>query len=108
VGLLLAISLSLITDLFQIGAHPQVLEQDSVYGRIALTDSTYMEMYMADNIIVVYTACAPRCSSCARVYNKEWEFLFPIEPPIHSVFPLATIDKTTGRIIWTDNDQWEY
>lgn len=106
---LLSISLSLLTNLFQLGGHPQVVEQDGPYERIALTDSTTMEVFQkADSMIVVFTACAPQCSSCARVYNKEWDLLSTLEPPFSSIFPLATIDKSTGRVIWSDGDNWEY
>ena len=69
--LFLSISLSLIADLFHLGGAPQVMEQDSVYEKIALTDSTTLEVYQGDSILVVFTACAPQCSSCARVYNKD-------------------------------------
>ena len=92
----------------KLGGKPEVMEQTEKYMHISLSDSAYVEMYVADNILVVYTVCAPICSSCARVYNKEWEFLFPLEPPFVSVFPLATMDRETGRIVWTDNDKWEY
>ena len=105
----LSISLALITELFQVGGHPQVIEQDGDYERIALTDSTTMEVYKGtDSIFVVLTACAPQCSSCARVYNKEWQLIATPQAPFSSIFPLATIDKTTGRIVWTDNDTWNY
>ena len=100
------LSLSLIAELFQIGGHPQVLEQDSVYEKIALTDSTMLEVYKGDSILVVFTACAPQCSSCARVYNKEWQLIATPQPPFRSIFPLAHIEN--GRIIWTDNDTWSY
>ena len=106
--LLLSISLTLIADLFQMGGTPQVLEQDSVYEKIALTDSTTLEVYKGDSILVVFTACAPQCSSCARIYNKEWQLLETVTPPFTSIFPLATIDRETGRLVWKDNDIWEY
>ena len=92
----------------KLGGKPEVMEQTEKYMHVSLSDSAYVEMYVADNVIVVYTVCAPICSSCARVYNKEWKFLFPLEPPFVSVFPLATMDRETGRIVWTDNDKWEY
>ncbi|MBQ3998658.1 MAG: hypothetical protein II644_04905 [Paludibacteraceae bacterium] len=91
-----------------IGGTTEVLDETGDYLRVSLGDSAFFELYLADNIIVVYTTCAPKCSSCARVYNKEWEFLFPLTPPFTSLFPLATMDKETGRIIWTDNDDWNY
>ena len=104
---LLAISLSLIADLFQMGQRPQIEVQDGPYERIALTDSTRLEVYQApDSIFVVFTACAPQCSSCARIYNKEWQLLQTVEPPFSSLFPLATIEN--GRIVWKDNDTWNY
>ena len=52
------------------------------------------------------TACAPQCSSCARVYNKEWQLIRTVTPPFSSIFPLATIED--GKIVWKDNDTWEY
>ena len=106
-SLFLAISLSLLTDLFKIGGDPHVLERADNYERIALTDSSTMEVYKGpDSILVVMTVCAPQCSSCARIYNKEWKQIASPQPPFSSVFPLATIEK--GCIIWKDNDTWEY
>jgi hypothetical protein len=106
-GLILAISLSLLTDLFQLGGNPHVEYQSGAYERIALTDSSRMEVYTgADSILVVFTVCAPQCSSCARVYNKEWQLIATPEPPTPSIFPLARIED--GKIIWKDNDEWEY
>ncbi len=106
---LLLISLSLIADLFQIGGTPTVVEKEGSYERIALTDSTTLEVYQGtDSIFVVMTACAPQCSSCARIYNKEWQLISSPTPPFTSIFPLATIDKATGRILWKDNDTWSY
>ena len=81
--------------------------QDGPYERIALTDSTSMEVYKAqDSILVVFTACSPQCSSCAHIYNNEWQLLQTVTPPFSSIFPLATIEN--GRIIWKDNDTWNY
>ena len=105
---LLAIGMTLLTDLHQLGTDPHVVEKDGLYEKIALTDSTMMEVYKGDSIIVVFTVCAPQCSSRARVYNKEWQLIDQPQPPFTSVFPLATIDKATGHIRWTDNDNWEY
>ena len=84
-----------------------MLEENGPYTRIALTDSTTMEVYEAsDTILVVMTVCAPQCSSCARVYNKEWQIIKELTPPFKSIFPLATIEN--GRVLWKDNDNWEY
>lgn len=104
--LFLSITLSLLADLVQIGGNPEVVYQEGQYTRIALTDSATMEVYEADSIIVVTTVCAPQCSSCARIYNKEWELIKTPTPPFSSIFPLATIEN--GRIVWKDNDTWEY
>lgn len=106
-SLILAIGLSILADLFQVGGNPQVVYQDGAYERVALTDSTQLEVYRgADSILVVLTACAPQCSSCARIYNKEWQLIATPQSPTPSIFPLATIEN--GRIVWKDNDEWEY
>lgn len=98
----------IMSDLTAMGGHPSVVEEQGLYTRIQLTDSATLELYEAENYLVVMTVCAPQCSSCARVYSKVGEYLFPLEPSVTSVFPLATMDKQTGRITWTDNDNWEY
>lgn len=106
---ILLISLAMLGNLFQIGGNPQVIEQDGPYEKVALTDSTTMEVFLtSDSAIVVMTSCAPQCSSCARVYNKEWIPIRAITPPFSSIFPLASMDKKTGHIEWSDNDTWEY
>lgn len=106
-GFLLSISLSLLADLFQLGGNPHVIYQDGPYERIVLTDSTQLEVYKGtDSILVVLTACAPQCSSCARIYNKEWKLIATPQSPTPSIFPLASIEN--GRIVWKDNDEWEY
>ena len=105
--LFLSISLSLLAHLFQLGGNPHVVYQDGPYERVALTDSTTLEVYRGeDSILVVMTACAPQCSSCARIYNKEWQLIQTVTPPFTSIFPLATIEN--GHIVWKDNDNWEY
>jgi hypothetical protein len=103
---LLNIAFTFIASLFQLKGNPKVVAENGPYTRIALTDSTTMEIYESDSILVVFTACAPQCSSCARVYNKEWILIRTITPPFSSIFPLATIEN--GRIIWKDNDTWNY
>lgn len=106
-SLFLSISLSLLANLIPLGGNPHVIEKDGAYEKIAVTDSTTLEVYQGtDSIFVVMTACAPHCSSIARVYNKEWNLIQTVTPPFSSVFPLATIEN--GRIVWKDNDNWEY
>lgn len=102
------LTIALIASLLKVGGKPEAVETEGAYTKYALTDSATLEIYEADTIYVVMTVCAPLCSSCARVYNKEGELIEQITPPLRSVFPLATMDKQTGRITWTDNDEWEY
>ena len=59
-----------------------------------------------DSIVVIHTVCAPICSSCARVYNKEWQFLGNMTPPIQTAFPEAYIED--GKLHWRDNDTYDY
>ena len=59
-----------------------------------------------DSIVVVHTVCAPICSSCVRVYNKEWQFLGNLTPPIKTIFPEAYIED--GKLLWRDNDTFDY
>ena len=105
-SILLAIAISLIPDLFQLKGHPEVVESVGPYTRVQLTDSATLEVYESDSIKVVFTVCAPQCSSCARIYNKEWQLIATPQSPTPSVFPLATIEN--GQIVWKDNDTWEY
>lgn len=107
-SILLAISIALITDLFQLKGHPEVVESAGPYTRIQLTDSTTLEVYEAESIQMVLTVCAPQCSSCARIYNKEGQLIDTPQSPTPSIFPIAHIDKESGRIVWKDNDTWEY
>jgi hypothetical protein len=60
----------------------------------------------SDSIVVIQTVCAPICSSCARVYNKEWQFLGNLTPPIKTAFPEAYIED--GKLLWRDNDTFDY
>ncbi len=97
----------LLADLYLVGGKPQVIEEAGPYGRIQLTDSSTIEIYKdIDSTMVVLTVCAPQCSSCARVYTKEWKLIRTVVPPFQSIFPLASIEN--GQIIWRDNDEWEY
>ena len=100
--------ISIVAGLFKLGSNPEVVEEEAPYTRVALTDSTTLEFYEYENdsALVVLTVCAPECSSCARVYNKEGEVIRTITPPFTSIFPLATIEN--GKLVWKDNDSWEY
>lgn len=98
----------LLLDISRMGGAPEVLQEEGPYVQIQLADSASLEMYLGDSIIVVTTICAPQCSSCARVYNKEWQLVQTLTPTIPSIFPLAAIDPKTGKVMWKDNDTWEY
>lgn len=98
----------LLIDVTAMGGKPVVLEEEGSYARIQLTESATIELYESDTMVVVMTVCAPQCSSCARVYSKENQLLYTITPTVASIFPIATIDKKTGMVIWDDNDNWEY
>lgn len=65
------------------------------------TTSVRDTLVTGDSIIVIHTVCAPVCSSCARVYNKEWTLIGTITPPFRSPFPEAYIED--GRLLWRDN-----
>ena len=99
---------AILTNYRELGGQTEITADKGPYYRLELADSAVIEYFMADKITVAYTVCAPVCSSCVRVYNKDWEFISTINPPFTSVFPLATIDQETGQIHWTDNDDWKY
>ncbi len=63
-------------------------------------------LYINDTIIVIHTACAPICSSCALAYDKEWNYIGNIIPPIKTAFPEAYIED--GHLQWRDNDPYDY
>lgn len=65
------------------------------------TSSTRDTLRAGDSILVIHTVCAPVCSSCVRVYNKEWYYVRTLTPPFRSPFPEAYIDN--GRLLWRDN-----
>lgn len=100
--------ITIVAGLLKLGGNPEVVINEGSYSRVALTDSTTLELYEyeADSALVVLTVCAPECSSCARIYNKEGEVIRTITPPFISIFPLATIEN--GQLVWKDNDTWEY
>ena len=107
---LLILIISFLTTLFQLGAEPKTVIEEEAYAYVALNDSATIEMYSytPDSVLVIMTACAPQCASCARVYHKEGEVTQTLTPPFVSIFPLATVNRETGEITWTDNDNWEY
>lgn len=75
------------------------------YAKYQMADSCYVEVLnYKDSCLIVETVCAPVCSSCARVYNKEGEILRTISNPYpHAIFPLAHIEN--GILLWSDNTE---
>lgn len=90
----------LVSELLNSNAVASELQND--YEVISMRDT----LLTNDSIIVIHTICAPICSSCARVYNKEWKFLGNMTPPIKTVFPEAYIEE--GKLLWRDNDPNDY
>ena len=91
-----------ITDVTALGGSPVVEEESGNYSRIRMADSCYIEVQnYGDSILVVQTVCAPVCSSCVHVYNKEWRPLREVRPAKECTFPLATIRN--GQLVWQDN-----
>ena len=87
----------------------KLLNSNAVASELQNNDditSTCDTLLTNDSIIVIYTVCAPICSSCARVYNKEWQFLGNLTPPIKTAFPEAYIED--GKLLWRDNDTFDY
>lgn len=74
--------------------------EDTVPTPCSVT-STRDTLITGDSIIVIHTVCAPVCSSCARVYNKEWQLIRTLTPPFQSPFPEAYIED--GKLLWRDN-----
>ena len=90
----------LVSELLNSNAVASELQND--YEVISMRDT----LLTNDSIIVIHTICAPICSSCARVYNKEWKILGNMTPPIKTVFPEAYIEE--GKLLWRDNDPNDY
>jgi hypothetical protein len=87
----------------------KLLNSNAVASELQNNDditSTCDTLLINDSIIVIHTVCAPICSSCARVYNKEWQFLGNLTPPIKTAFPEAYIEE--GKLLWRDNDTFDY
>jgi len=61
-------------------------------------------LIMGDTAMVISTACAPICSSIARVYainNKEWQLVRTLTGDSTMVFPEAYFEEQQLR--WRDN-----
>lgn len=106
---LILLFISIVAALFKLGGEPEVVVNEPPYARVVLNDNATLETYeyaQGDTVLVVLTVCAPECSSCARIYNKEGEVVRTITPPFESVFPIAMIEDSIP--VWKDNDTWEY
>ena len=85
-----------------LGGSPEITEETDDHVRIRMADSCYYDIHMAqDTIVVIQTACAPICSSCVRVYNKEWVVLRQPAPTESGIFLEAAYRD--GQVYWTDN-----
>ena len=80
-----------------------VADTDTVWYELTSSCDT---LVLDDGYMVVYTVCAPICSSCVRVYDKEWTYLGNQKPPIKTAFPEAYIED--GQLLWRDNDPYDY
>ena len=81
----------------------EVADNDSVWYELKSSCDTFK---MDDGYVLIYTVCAPICSSCARVYDKEGNYLGNMTVPIKTAFPEAYIEN--GQILWRDNDPYDY
>lgn len=84
--------------------NPTIVEQTDDHMRVRMADSCYYDLYTpveADTIVLIQTVCAPICSSCVRVYSKEWKALHNLLPTCGGIFPEAKF--VDGHILWTDN-----
>lgn len=98
----------LVTASGAVMSHAAELLPDSVHS--AITKDT---LIMGDSAVVITTACAPICSSIARVYvinkvgndttaNTPWTLVRSIHAPnSHAVFQEAYFEQ--GQIQWRDN-----
>lgn len=94
----------LMTHVVAMNGTPEVLVEQGAYCKVRMADSCYVEawQYNSDSTLVVETVCAPICSSCARIYNKEFTPIRTIVSPYPTaIFPMATI--MDGQLQWTDN-----
>ncbi|MBR6017957.1 MAG: DUF3256 family protein [Paludibacteraceae bacterium] len=83
---------------------PEILEQTEEYLYVRMAEECYYHVYSpaeADSIVLIQTVCAPICSSCVRVYNKEWELLRQVWPTRRGIFQEATFRD--GQIYWIDH-----
>lgn len=84
--------------------NPEVIEQTEDYMYIQMAEGCYYRVYSpaaVDSIVVIQAVCAPICSSCVRVYNKEWQFLRSIGPDRSGIFLEA--EYRDGQIYWVDH-----
>lgn len=83
-------------------------DQENNHLIIGLADSCQVEVVgepLTNEIMLIYTACAPICSSCVRVYRViekgVWELVGEREPTCGGIFPQAFWEN--GQLIWRDN-----
>lgn len=105
--MILDIIAGLFATITALNGHIDTLAIEGNYARYRVADSCYVEtLNYSDSVLVVETVCAPRCSSHARIYNKEGELIRTIPSP----YPNAVLVEghiEDGTIVWTDNT-WSY
>ena len=85
-----------------IGGEPYVEYMDSVYKKIKLADSCYVEVYnYGDSVLLVQTVCAPLCSSVAQIYDSQWKLRHTVSAPENYTLPQAFIEQ--GILRWEEN-----
>jgi hypothetical protein len=103
-GVLLLISTFVLAEDSAVTHQAQVVEDsDTLWYEFTSSCDT---LKMDDGYVVIYTVCAPICSSCARVFDKEGNYLGNMKSPINTTFPEAYIEN--DQILWRDNDPYDY
>ena len=92
-----------------LGGSPKRILSDTKQNHliIHLADSCQVEVvgfHQTNEVLLIYTSCAPICSSRARVYlikGDDWVLEGDREPDCGGVFPQAFWEN--GQLIWRDN-----
>ncbi|MBR1716124.1 MAG: hypothetical protein IJ718_00730 [Paludibacteraceae bacterium] len=97
-----------------LGGGAKVLDSDhkGTHLLVQLSDSCQVEVIgdsLTNEVMLIYTSCAPICSSCVRMYRVidkgEWLLTGDRKPTCGGVFPQAFWEN--GELIWRDNTpQW--
>lgn len=78
-----------------------VLEYKEDLLRLQIVDGIEYDLFLhADTLYFVQTACAPICHSVVKAYDKQWNLLRNIVPPIQATFVEAVIKD--GQLQYID------